>query len=101
MLIKVAWRNIWRHRTRSTVILLSVTFGLWAGLFMEAYVNGVVEQRIRTAIEKEISHLQIHHPDFKTDYEVKYVIDNGTEILNTVSKIQNVKAVSGRTITKG
>lgn len=101
MLIKVAWRNIWRHKTRSTVIILSVVFGLWAGLFLQAYVNGMVEQRVNTAIEKEISHIQLHHPDFKTDFEVKYVIENGKNMLNEIGKMQNVKSVSGRIITKG
>lgn len=101
MLIKVAWRNIWRHKTRSMVIMLSVVFGLWAGLFMVAYVNGMIEQRVSTAIEKEISHIQLHHPDFKTDYEVKYLIGNGKNILIETGKMQHVKSVSGRIITKG
>lgn len=101
MLIKVAWRNIWRHRTRSMVIIISVVFGLWAGLFLQAYVNGMVEQRVSTAIEKEISHIQLHHPDFKTDYEVKFVIDNGKNIQSGIGKMQHVKSVSGRIITKG
>lgn len=101
MIIKVAWRNIWRHKTRSIVIILSVTFGLWAGLFLQAFVNGMVEQRVSTAIEKEISHIQIHHPDFKTNYEVSYLIDNGNKIVNEIQEKQFVKSVSGRLIVKG
>ncbi|MFZ7113825.1 MAG: ABC transporter permease, partial [Bacteroidota bacterium] len=65
MLLKIAWRNIWRHKTRSTVIIVSVLFGIWSGLFIQAVMNGMVEERIKTAIEKEISHIQLHHPEFK------------------------------------
>lgn len=101
MLIKVAWRNIWRHKTRSAVIIISVMFGLWAGLFIQAYMNGMIEERVRTAIEKEISHIQLHHPQFKKDFDAQFVIPDGIAVLNNVSLIKNVKAVSGRTIARG
>ena len=69
MIIKIAWRNIWRHKTRSAVIIVSIIFGTWAGLFIQAYLNGMVEDRIRIAIEKEISHIQIHSSQFQKDYD--------------------------------
>lgn len=101
MLIKVAWRNIWRHKMRSLVIVLSVTFGLWAGLFIQAYVNGMIEERVKTAITKEISHIQLHHSDFKNDYDAKYTIQNGFQILTEISGFHQVKAVTGRVLSKG
>jgi ABC-type lipoprotein release transport system permease subunit len=76
-------------------------FGLWAGLFIKAYVNGMVEERVRTAIVKEISHIQLHHPEFKKDYLIKYFIANGLNILNDISHLPDVKAATGRVIAKG
>ncbi|MFZ7144091.1 MAG: ABC transporter permease [Bacteroidota bacterium] len=101
MLLKIAWRNIWRHKTRSTVIIVSVLFGIWSGLFIQAVMNGMVEERIKTAIEKEISHIQLHHPEFKKDYDVEFVINNGVQILNETKRSKNVKAASGRSLAKG
>ena len=101
MLIKIAWRNIWRHKARSSVIVFSVVFGLWTGLFIQAYMNGLVDERIHTAISKEISHIQLHHPDFKKNYEAKYSIPDGNAILDSISRIPTVKAVSGRIVSKG
>lgn len=101
MLILIAWRNVWRQKSRSLVIMLSVISGLWAGLFLQGYINGIIRQRIRTAIEKEISHIQLHHPEFKTDYDLHYSIANGTQLLSKISGWPEVKAFSGRLMAKG
>ena len=72
MLTKIASRNIWRSKKRSLIIITAVSIGLWAGIFMMAFYNGMIEQRINTAITSELSHIQLHHPEFRKDYEIKY-----------------------------
>lgn len=42
--------------------MTAVSIGLWAGIFLMAFYNGMIEQRINLAITREISHLQLHHP---------------------------------------
>ena len=101
MLVKLAWRNIWRNKSRSGVIIASVAFGLWAGIFMQGYLNGMVDQRIRTAITKELAHLQIHHPEFRKNYEQQYVIKGSHGIASKIESWPSVKAVTQRTIVKG
>lgn len=98
MLIRIAWRNIWRHRTRSLVIMLSVALGLWAGIFLMAFYFGLGEQRVRSAIQQEISHLQLHHSEFKKDYDLKYRIPSGDSLLARLQKDTLLKAFGGRTI---
>jgi ABC-type lipoprotein release transport system permease subunit len=101
MLLKIAWRNIWRHKTRSIVILVAVAIGLWAGIFLMAFYNGMVEQRIRSAIETEISHIQVHHPDFRKDHDLKYALPNGQGIVQALKQESSIKTVSGRLIIYG
>ncbi len=101
MIIRIAWRNIWRHKTRSAVIIASIIFGTWAGLFIQAYLNGMVEDRIRIAIEKEISHVQIHSQEFQKDYDVNFTIPEGQKIVTVISAFPEVKSVSDRVITRG
>lgn len=101
MLIAIAWRNIWRNRSRSLIIIASVTIGLIAGIFILAFYNGLVEQRIRDAIETEVSHLQVHHPQFKNDYDIRFLIPSGRNMLQQVQHYPEVKTASGRVIIKG
>ena len=101
MLIKIAWRNIWRNKVRSLVVISSVAVGLFAGMFMMAFFWGLAKQEIDTAVEVQLSHIQIHNPKFIDDKELRYSIENSTEIINNLRKNKNVKAISGRVISSG
>ena len=81
MLVHLAWKNIWRNKTRSIVVLGSIVMGIWIGTFMMAYALGVIQQRLEDAVADEISHFQAHHPDFDEDKEAKYHIEGGQILL--------------------
>ncbi len=101
MLIKIASRNIWRSQKRSLIIIIAVSFGLWAGIFMTAFYNGVIEQRINTAISSELSHMQLHHPEFRKDHEIKYFLPEGRKTLQKITRDSLIKKASGRVIIQG
>jgi putative ABC transport system permease protein len=101
MLTKIASRNIWRSKKRSLIIIIAVSIGLWAGIFMMAFYNGMIEQRVNTAITSELSHIQLHHPEFRKEYEIKYYLPNGRKMLEIIDKHNLIKATAGRIIIKG
>jgi len=101
MLFKVAWRNIWRNKTRSIVVIASVAVGLFAGMFMMAFYSGLMNQEVAVTVETQLSHIQIHNPAFPDDNDVNYTIGNASIIINNIRGNVNVKAVSGRIITTG
>jgi len=98
MIISISWRNIWRNKVRSSVILTAIVIGVFSGAYMWAFYGGMVQQRIRTAIKSEASHIQIHHPMYLQDPDQKYIISNAPAIVSEVQKLSSVKAVSSRTI---
>ena len=101
MLIKIAWRNIWRNKLRSLVLITAISLGLWGSIFTLALMFGMVEQRFNDCISTEISHIQIHHPDFKTNKEAKYAIPNPQKLLQAIQQNPKVKIAVGRSITMG
>lgn len=101
MLAKIAGRNIWRSKKRSLITVTAVCFGIWAAIFITAFYNAVIEQRINTAISSELSHMQLHHPEFRKDFEIKYHLSNGRKIVRSIRQDSLIKAVSGRIIIKG
>jgi len=101
MLIKLAWKNIWRSKTRSFVVIVAVALGLWAGAFMMAFSWGMSEQRIRTLIANESSHFQIHQADFKSDYDLKLPVPQSKAILSKLAGDQRVEAYSPRIVVNG
>ncbi len=101
MLFIIAWRNIWRQKTRSLVIITAILIGLWGLLFVIGFSNGFMKSFLDNAIKYEHSHIQIHHADFKTDQELKFFIEEGKSLATTIGALPNVKAVAERTIVNG
>lgn len=96
MIWSVAWKNIWRNKTRSLVILVAISLGLLAGIFSVGFMMGMVEQRISNSIHNELSHIQIHNPEFLKNDEIDYTIQNANELINIVKSYPEVKAVAKR-----
>lgn len=101
MIPKIAWRNIWRNRTRSLVIIASVTLGLWAGIFIMALSFGMTEERKHQLINEQISHIQLHTPEFTDKQELSQFIPNGPAILDSVQHLPAIKYASGRSLITG
>lgn len=41
MILKIAWRNIWRSKVRSFIVLTSIAIGIWAGLLIIGFSFGM------------------------------------------------------------
>ncbi len=98
MLLRLAWKNIWRKKIRSLVVLIAIIIGIWAGVMLWAIYGGIVEQRVNLDIETESSFLQIHNKGFIEDPELKNTIDNKDSIIKQILSIPEVIAVAPRTI---
>lgn len=96
MLISISWRNIWRNKVRSLVIIFSVALGIFSGVIAGAFFKGMADQRIEKVIKTELSYVQIHNPGFEQTSDFANFISNAEEIQNKVSKIPNVTGVSRR-----
>jgi putative ABC transport system permease protein len=98
MLWSLSWKNIWRNKLRSIVVIVAVTLGVFAGIFMIAFSKGMIEDRIKTIIRTEISHIQIHCPDFKENNDFSLRMNNADSIIQVVRKTKDVKAVCKRLV---
>ena len=101
MLLSLAWKNIWRNKKRSLIILLAIAFGLWGGLMSGAIMMGMGESIVDTAINRDLSHIQIHQKGFTKNKEIENYIPDGIAVLKSTAQTAGVKAVSGRTIIYG
>ncbi|NQY66120.1 MAG: ABC transporter permease [Flavobacteriales bacterium] len=98
MLTQISWRNIWRNKMRSWMVIIAIATGIWAVSFVMAFINSFGEAMVDAAIETQISHVQIHHNDFKEDKRVASFMDNDPALIATIKNIENVKAVTSRLV---
>ena len=96
IIITTAWKNVWRNKLRSSIVIVAVTIGIFGGLFASAVMEGASKQRIRSAIENETSHIQIHQEDFLDNTEMELTIPNRQQKVNEIAGNTEVTSVSAR-----
>jgi ABC-type lipoprotein release transport system permease subunit len=74
ILMRLAWRNLWRNHRRTLIMLLAITLGTWAMIFMTALMRGMVSQMVSDGISALPGHVQAHHPDYRDDPSVANLI---------------------------
>ena len=97
-ILKIAWRNVWRNKLRSLVVIISMVLGLWSGLFTIAMSNGINEQRVKSAIDSYLHHIQIHNPSFEYNLDINKSIKDPLKILKELENNNLVKGYSSRII---
>ena len=98
MINSVSWKNIWRNKLRSIVILVAMTLGLTAGVFLLAFYKGMVEQRIAAAIDTESSHIQVHPKGYLENNEMANFIADADMTVDQIMEVEHVLAASPRLI---
>jgi ABC-type lipoprotein release transport system permease subunit len=94
MLVRIAWRNVWRNKIRSLVIVAAVALGLWGGIFSDAFMQGMAKQQVYSSIHTETGHIQINRPDFLVNHDMQLIIPDADSIANTIATKPGVAAVS-------
>ncbi|MDP2335859.1 MAG: FtsX-like permease family protein [Bacteroidota bacterium] len=100
MITSIAWKNIWRNRVRSGVIIAAITIGMFAGVFTSTFYKGWINQRLEAGVETEVSHIQVHHPDFSENFELKKFIPESAKMADEIAKMDFVNGVSPRMVVQ-
>ena len=70
VLVRLAWRNLWRNHRRTVIMLAAIILGTWAMIFMTALMRGMVTDVVREGINALPGHVQVHHPEYRDDPSV-------------------------------
>ncbi len=98
MIWSIAWRNIWRNKLRSGVIITAIALGIFAGVFSMAFMRGMADQRLESAIKTQISDIQVHTPAFVKVNDIKNYFTGTDSLLHSVDTMPGVVASSRRII---
>lgn len=101
VLLKIAWRNIWRNKLRSLVVILATAAGTWSVLILIAFVGGFIESYVNNAISMELGHIQIHNPRYADDPQLSNSIAHPENIVNAIEGMKGVKAATYRMEVNG
>jgi ABC-type lipoprotein release transport system permease subunit len=100
-ILVLAWRNIWRNKLRTGVLVSSIAVGIWAGTFVMAFAFGLNRQRTEGAIRTVLSHIQLHDSNYRKDPVLAHWMANGSAVLAQLESHPEVAHVTYRWVTDG
>jgi len=101
MMIKIGWRNLWRNKRRSFIMLGALVIGLWGVIMMYGANNGYMVGMLNLALESHTAHVQIHAEGYNDNPEIKFAIEDPAEILSEIKSIEHIMGVSPRGKVRG
>ncbi|WP_417346835.1 ABC transporter permease [Ferrimonas sp.] len=101
MLIKMAWRNLWRNPLRTGILLATMVFGLTGVITLMGFLTGMYANMIDNAIAWQTSHLQVQRTGYRDNPEIDQTIVTPEPILNALRQDPTVAAASARFLTQG
>ena len=101
MLFKLAWRNLWRNRRRSAIVLSSVVLGYAALVFLDALSTGMIHQMVRNRVGVHTAHIQIHRAGFLDNQVLGNRITNPDAVASALKETPGIERTSCRVLTFG
>lgn len=89
---------MWRNKLRSLVIIMAISAGLTGGIFTVALYNGMTDQKLRTAIDIQTAHLQVHASGFRQNKDIRLYLKNSEAIISTLGSTPSLKAMAPRLV---
>ncbi|WP_064605135.1 ABC transporter permease [Photobacterium sp. J15] len=101
MLVKLAWRNLWRNKIRTGIMLSAMVFGLIGAVSMMGFVTGMYASMIHNAIAWQTSHIQVHNSRYLNDPDINATIVDASQLQQAIAELTDVKAWSARFVADG
>jgi ABC-type lipoprotein release transport system permease subunit len=101
--LRLAWRNIWRHKRRTMIVVLSIGFTLAMMMLYDGLITGFQDAIYGNAIKVLGGNLQIHASGY-SDQEIENPImplADDQAVTAAVEKLPQVAAASRRIVTGG
>ena len=87
MYLQLAWRNIWRNKRRTTVILVAVVIGVWSMLLLGSLMRGIADGMIKNGIDTLTGHIQVHHKGYRDDPAIENSIIDIDAVQSALYKV--------------
>lgn len=91
--LHICWRNIWRNKRRSIVIISSVGVGVFAMLIAMGLLNGIMTQMVDNTINTSLGHISIRNAGPMERMKLHHSFSPYPEIFEALDK--NEKPIRG------
>ena len=90
MIVKLAWKNIWRNRRRTVITISAIAFAVLFAVGMRSMQQGMEEQMLESIVNNNLGYIQVHNKGFWDEQ----ILDNGFYASDVpIEKIKNLEEV--------
>ena len=101
MISRLAWRNIWRNRRRSLIVLVAIAIGLVMLALTDSVYNGVMVQVFEDQVGTHVTHLQVHRAGFNDNKVIQGWLPNRERVDSLLRTDPGVRSYSRRILAFG
>jgi putative ABC transport system permease protein len=96
IIIKLAWRNVWRNKRRTILTLLTIVVGAAMIIFSNAFAKGGHDQMIEDAVAANIGHIQIHEKGYWDSRTIDYAFQADNRLMDALKNDVRISGFSMR-----
>ncbi|HPQ71717.1 MAG TPA: FtsX-like permease family protein [bacterium] len=96
MLWITAWRNLWRNKRRTIILIAAITVGLFGVLANIAFINAWLADTVKTSVSTTVGHIQVQAQGYYDNPQVKKNLPQNDELLQKLAHIQGATGATMR-----
>ena len=97
--LRMAWRNLWRHKRRTWITVSAMVFSNILLVFMLSLQVGTYQMMIDNSLSLFSGHLQIQHSQYLDTPKLRYDIENPQQLTKQLRAQLGTDAVASRAAT--
>jgi len=111
MILKMAWRNIWRNKRRSIITISSIFCAVFFAVFARSFQIGVYDKMVSNMVGMYTGYLQIQQKgfwqeqsidnSFVPEQRVLELLKNNNQILGSNGRLESFALTASENLTKG
>ncbi len=96
MLLTLAWRNLWRNRSRTLITMASVFCAVLLAVFTSSLQRGIFDNLIKNVVSFYSGYVQLHSAGYWQEKNLENTFAASDSLLRAVAAQPGVKAVAPR-----
>lgn len=95
-IIKLAWKNLWRNRSRTLITVAAIFFAVILSTIADSLKQGIFENLVKNVVSFYTGYIQVH----KAGYQDEQILDNSFQqtaaIESAIYRNRNIQAAAPR-----
>ena len=96
MILKIAWRNIYRNKKRSLITITSIFAALFLIILMRALQFGFYDKLIETVVESYAGYVEVHADGFWDNQNLDNSMEVDQRLINDIKSVEGVDNIVQR-----